>query len=84
MAAITLSTYSEFGLIVLSLGVAKGWIGSEWLVGLALVLSLSFLVSAPLNRRAELLYDPISDFLKKFEGDYEHETVRLNLDMSED
>jgi hypothetical protein len=27
---------------------------------------------------------PIEDFLKKFEGDYEHETVRLNLDMSED
>ena len=72
MAAITLSTYSEFGLIVLSLGVAKGWIGSEWLVGLALVLSLSFLVSAPLNRRAELLYDPISDFLKKFETKGRH------------
>ena len=27
---------------------------------------------------------PIEDFLKKFEGDHEHETVKLNLDMSED
>ncbi len=26
---------------------------------------------------------PIEDFLAKFEGDREHETVRLNLDMSE-
>lgn len=72
MAAISLSTYSEFGLIVLSLGVAKGWVGSEWLVALALVLSLSFLVAAPLNRRAELLYDPISDFLKRWETKGRH------------
>ena len=27
---------------------------------------------------------PIADFLAKFEGDHEHETVPLNLDMSED
>jgi predicted Kef-type K+ transport protein len=72
MAAISLSTYSEFGLIVLSLGVAKGWVGSEWLVALALVLSLSFLVAAPLNRRAELLYDPISDFLRRWETKGRH------------
>lgn len=67
MAAISLTTYSEFGLIVLSLGVAEGWIGSEWLVALALALSLSFLLAAPLNRRAEPIYDPISDSLRKWE-----------------
>ena len=27
---------------------------------------------------------PIEDFLRKFEGEHEHETVKLNLDMSED
>ena len=26
---------------------------------------------------------PIEDFLKKFEGEHEHEPVKLNLDMSE-
>ena len=26
----------------------------------------------------------IEDFLKKFEGDHEHEPVKLNLDLSED
>lgn len=72
MAALSLSTYSEFGLIVLSLGVAKGWIGGEWLVALALVLSLSFLVAAPLSRRAERLYDPISDYLRKWETSGRH------------
>ena len=27
---------------------------------------------------------PIADFLAKFEGDHEHETVKLNLDMSDE
>lgn len=67
MAAISLSTYSEFGLIVMALGVAQGWIESHWLVAIALTLSLSFLIAAPLNRRAEALYDPISDWLRKWE-----------------
>lgn len=67
MAAASLSTYSEFGLIVISLGVAKGWIGAEWLVAVAVALSLSFLLAAQLNRRAEELYDPISDYLKRWE-----------------
>ena len=67
MASLSLSTYSEFGLIVASLGVAKGWLGTDWLIAIALALSLSFLLAAPLNRRAEFFYDPISDWLKKFE-----------------
>jgi len=67
MAAASLSTYSEFGLIVMSLGVAQGWIGAEWLVAVAVALSISFLIAAPLNRRAEELYDPISNPLKKWE-----------------
>ena len=72
MAATALSNYSEFGLIVLSLGVSQGWIGSEWLVALAIALSLSFLFASPLNRRAEELYDPVSDFLKKWETKGRH------------
>ncbi|MBK1831098.1 cation:proton antiporter [Verrucomicrobiaceae bacterium R5-34] len=73
MTSFSLSTYSEFGLIVASLGVAKGWMGTEWLIAVALALSLSFLIAAPLNRRAESLYDPISDWLKRFERPGEHE-----------
>ncbi len=67
MATMALTNYSEFGLIVMSLGVAQGWIGSEWLVAMAMALSLSFLLAAPLNRRAERLYDPISEPLKKWQ-----------------
>jgi len=67
MAGINLSTYSEFGLIVLALAVGKDWLSSEWLIAMALALSLSILIVAPLSRKAEELYDPISDFLKRFE-----------------
>ncbi len=72
MAGLTLSTYSEFGLIVMALGVAKGWLGAEWLVTMAAALSLSIFIISPLSRRAEELYDPISDFLKRFETKGRH------------
>lgn len=72
MAGLSLSTYSEFGLIVLALAFDKGWIGSEWLVAMSLSLSLSILIAAPLCRKAELLYDPISEFLKRFETKGQH------------
>ncbi|WP_200392600.1 cation:proton antiporter family protein [Roseibacillus ishigakijimensis] len=67
LAASSLSTYSEFGLIVMALGVGQGWVGEEWLVAVALSLSLSFLLAAPFNRVAEQLYDPWSDSLKKLQ-----------------
>lgn len=67
MASFSLSNYSEFGLIVAALGYQQGWIEAAWLVTLALTLSLSFLLSAPLNRRAREIYDRHSDFLKRFE-----------------
>ncbi|MFK7849908.1 MAG: cation:proton antiporter [Akkermansiaceae bacterium] len=72
MAGISLSTYSEFGLIVMALGVSKGWLSSEWLVAMAMALSISILLVSPLGRRAEELYDPISNFLKRFETKGRH------------
>lgn len=72
MATMALSTYSEFGLIVMALGVSNGWIGAEWLVAVAIGLSLSIFLAAPLNRRAEKLYDPISSPLRKWETKGRH------------
>ncbi|MEM6910689.1 MAG: cation:proton antiporter family protein [Verrucomicrobiota bacterium] len=67
LAGLSLSTYSEFGLIVLALAAKLEWISPDWLVAMAVAISLSILVAAPLGRRAEELYDPISHFLKKLE-----------------
>ncbi len=72
LAALSLSTYSEFGLIVMSLGVAQGWIGAEWLVVMALALAFSLFVTSFLNRKTEEIYDPISDFLHRWETKGRH------------
>lgn len=55
-AAVSLANYSEFGLIVGAVAVRKGWLDSEWLVGVALALAFSFIAGAPLNARAYRLY----------------------------
>lgn len=72
MAGLALATYSEFGLIVMAMGVRQEWIGSEWLTILAIALSLSFLAAAPLNRMAEALYEKWSGFLHRFETAGKH------------
>jgi glutathione-regulated potassium-efflux system ancillary protein KefC len=54
--SLNLTNYSEFGLIVAGTGVANGWIPAEWLVVIAVALSLSFVVAALLNAIAEDVY----------------------------
>lgn len=67
MSGLTLSTYSEFGLIVLALAVNNGWLGGEWLIAVALALSISILIAAPLSRKGEMFYEPRHSFLQGFE-----------------
>lgn len=47
----SLTQFSEFGLIVGAVAVARGWLDASWLVTIALCLAFSFLVASPLNRR---------------------------------
>ncbi len=56
LSALTLANFSEFGLIVLAEGVKQGLMDSDWLVVLALVVSLSFVLMAPIEARAHGLY----------------------------
>ncbi len=56
LTAISMSNYSEFGLIVALVALQEGLIPHEWMVALALVMSMSFLVGAPLNRYAHRIY----------------------------
>ncbi|MGM0419273.1 MAG: cation:proton antiporter [Thermodesulfobacteriota bacterium] len=67
LASLSLSNYSEFGLIVGSIGVAIGWISNEWLVVIAIALSLTFIMAAPLNAASHRIYALISSRLKPFE-----------------
>lgn len=57
LTSLSLANYSEFGLIVCAVGVANGWVGSEWLIVIAIALSISYIVAAPLNTRSHQLYD---------------------------
>ncbi len=52
-SGLILANYSEFGLIVASVGVKQEWISSDWLVVLAIALSLSFVTGPMLTRRCE-------------------------------
>jgi predicted Kef-type K+ transport protein len=67
MAALSLANYSEFGLLVATIGVRNGWIGSEWLVVIAIALSMTFIIASPLNATAHSLYARYDKWLKPFE-----------------
>ncbi|KAA1175678.1 sodium:proton exchanger [Marinobacter salinexigens] len=66
LSALALTNYSEFGLIVASIALP------EWLVPLAISVSLSFVISAPLNRSAHILYERFAEGLSRFESRKHH------------
>jgi predicted Kef-type K+ transport protein len=66
LSALSLTTYSEFGLIV-----AAG-ILPEYLVPLAIAVSISFVIAAPLNRFAHRLFERYETALCRFERDTIH------------
>lgn len=72
LAALTLSNYSEFGLLVAAIASKKDWISPDWLIIVALALTFSFLLAAPLNSKANLLYEKCAGFLRRFETSKEH------------
>ena len=68
-ATLSLSNYSEFGLIVGALAASKGWISPDWLLVFALALSISYVITAPACMRAERLFERFSQWLHRFERD---------------
>ena len=67
LTSLTLANYSEFGLIVGALGVSQGWLGSEWLVIIAVAVSISMIVASPVGNMAATMYARWNGFFKKFE-----------------
>jgi glutathione-regulated potassium-efflux system ancillary protein KefC len=57
LSTLALTNFSEFGLIVMMVGVEQQLISSDWVVVLALLLSFSFLLASPLNTSAHILFD---------------------------
>ena len=72
ISSLSLTNYSEFGLIVAAVGVSSGWLPEFWLVTIALALSLTFILAAPLNAAAHLIYEKFAPRLKRFETATRH------------
>lgn len=66
LTALSLTAYSEFGLIVAA-GVLP-----EYIVPLAIAVSISFVISAPLNRFAHPLFEQLEAILCRYERDTIH------------
>lgn len=56
LTSLLLANYSEFGLIVTSLSVSQGWLSEQWLVIIALSVSLSFVFSTLVYKSAHSIY----------------------------
>ncbi|EGW52894.1 putative Kef-type K+ transport system, membrane component [endosymbiont of Tevnia jerichonana (vent Tica)] len=67
LATLSLTNYSEFGLIVAAIGVTNGWLDSEWLVVIAIALSLSYVLAAPLNSIDNKIYGQFRSFWMRFQ-----------------
>ena len=72
LGSLSLANYSEFGLIVAAVGASQGWLGSEWLVIIAVALSATFIIASPLNTAADALYVRYREKLCRFETDTRH------------
>jgi predicted Kef-type K+ transport protein len=66
-ASSNLANYSEFGLIVGVIAVSSGWLSNEWLAVFTVVMSISFMLAAPLINIRDSLYHTWRPILKRFE-----------------
>lgn len=67
LATLNLTNYSEFGLIVAAIGVSGGWLAGEWLVVIAIALSLSLVLISRLNNIDDRIYQQFRDYWIKFQ-----------------
>ena len=65
--SLSLANYSEFGLIVAALGVAQAWLPVDWLIIMAIAVSVSFAFAAPFSLGAESAYQRFKRFLDRFQ-----------------
>jgi glutathione-regulated potassium-efflux system ancillary protein KefC len=67
LSALSISNFSEFGLIVGSINVTAGWLGNDWLVVLALSMAISCILTNIVYRFAHTLFAKHRGFLSLVE-----------------
>lgn len=65
--SLTLTTFSEFGLIVAAAGVDQGFIDRQWLSAIGVAVALSFALAATLNEARYSLYGRWARWLVRWE-----------------
>jgi hypothetical protein len=65
LTTISLSHFSEFGLIIGLVAVQSGWLSQEWLLVLAMLMMFSFLIASPINASAHRLFDQYAKWIMK-------------------
>jgi len=81
LATFNLSNYSEFGLIVAAIAVASGWLVEEWLLIIAIAVSISFVLSAALNIVPDRIYSRYRDVWLRWQRNQRLSDDRL-IDVS--
>lgn len=66
-SSLTLSSYSEFGLIVASASLATGYLGQEWVSAIAVAVAGSFVVASVGNTARYRMYGVLGHRLSMFE-----------------
>jgi predicted Kef-type K+ transport protein len=72
LTAVSLTTYSEFGLIVVEVALDNGLLDEQWIVVAAVTVAVSFVAAAPLNAFAHEIYAFLGPWLERFERDKRH------------
>lgn len=65
--SLSLANFSEFGLIVAALGVAQGWLPIDWLIVVAIAVSISFAFASPFSMGSENAYQQFKRFWDRFQ-----------------
>lgn len=77
LTSLSLFNFSEFGLIVGGLAFKLGWMEGDILVAIAIAVSISFVLAAPLNRKGHELYQRSSRWLKEHAAEKLHQRDQL-------
>ncbi len=67
LSSLSLTNFSEFGLIVAVLANQQGLLGTDWTTVLAITLSLSMILAAPINHHSHHLYERWKKLLRKLQ-----------------
>lgn len=70
LASLSLSNFSEFGLIVGVLGMNLGLLSADWIVVMALLMSFSFFFASPIQRYAHYFLVRLESFIMR-NGEYQ-------------